>query len=277
MKALPPLAATLIALALCACGSTPPPPTGGLERARTEVQSATADPAVRRYAQPELDSAQDAFANAEMSVRRKLDARIIDHWAYLAERRAAIARETGRQRRAEAEIRAAQIERAQQPQPPPVEAAGLPPATSSTAERTTSGTADRTTATRAAPAATASAAPALTLGDDQFAGDGATLKPEAAAGIDRVARLLQEDPARMARIDSHSEDMNNRSRSIEFSGRRAEVIRGELVRRGIDPRRVAVRALGDSYPVASNETALGRQRNRRVDVYVVAGGTSVQP
>jgi outer membrane protein OmpA-like peptidoglycan-associated protein len=223
------------------------------------VQAATADPAVQRYARPELDNAQDAFASAEMSARRKLDAQVIDHWAYLAEQRAAIARETGRLRRAEAEMRAAEIERAQ---PAPVESAAVPPAASGAAE---------------ASAATG-AAPALTLRDDQFAGDGTTLKPEAAAEIDQVARLLQDSPTRMARIDSHSEDMNSRSRSIEFTGRRAEAVRAELVRRGIDPRRVAVRALGDSYPVASNETALGRQRNRRVDVYVVTGGgAAAQP
>jgi OmpA-OmpF porin, OOP family len=257
MKSLPPLAAALLALAVCACGSTPPP-TGRLERARTEVQAATADPAVQRYARPELDSAQDAFASAELSVRRKLDPQVIEHWSYLAEQRAAIARETGRLRRAEAEIRAAEIERAQ---PAPVEAAASPPAASGAAE----------------PSRPTAAAPALTLGDDQFAGDGGALKPEAAAEVDRVARVLQDDPTRMARIDSHSEDMNSRSRSIEFTGRRAELVRAELVRRGIDARRVAVRALGDSYPVASNETALGRQRNRRVDIYVVAGAAAAQP
>jgi outer membrane protein OmpA-like peptidoglycan-associated protein len=247
-------AAALLALTVCACTSTPPP-TDRVERARTEVQAATADPAVQRYARPELDSAQDAFASAEMSLRRKLDAQVIDHWAYLAEQRAAIARETGRLRRAEAEIRAARIERTQ-----PVESNAIPPAASGAAE-----------ASR--PAAVA---PALTLGDDQFAGGGA-LKPGAAAEIDRVARTLQDDPTRMARIDSHSEDMNSRSRSIEFTGRRAELVRAELVRRGIDSRRVAVRALGDSYPIASNETALGRQRNRRVDIYVVPAGAAAQP
>jgi outer membrane protein OmpA-like peptidoglycan-associated protein len=250
--------AALLALTVGACSSTPPPRTDRVERARAEVQAATADPAVQQYARPELDSAQDAFASAELSVRRKLDTQVIDHWAYLAEQRAAIARETGRLRRAEAEIRAAEVERTQ---PVQVEPAALAPAASGAAE----------------PSRPPVIAPSLVLRDDQFAGDGA-LKPEAAAEIDRIARTLQDDTTRMARIDSHSEDMNSRSRSIEFSGRRAELVRSELVRRGIDARRVAVRALGDSYPVASNETALGRQRNRRVDIYVVpVGATQPSP
>jgi outer membrane protein OmpA-like peptidoglycan-associated protein len=41
------------------------------------------------------------------------------------------------------------------------------------------------------------------------------------------------------------------------------------VRRGIDARRIAVRALGDAFPVASNDTEIGRQRNRRVDIFVL--------
>jgi outer membrane protein OmpA-like peptidoglycan-associated protein len=251
MKIRPSLVAALMAFTLCACGSTPQP-IDRLERARAAVQAATADPAVQRYAQPELDSAQDAFASAELSARRKLDPQVTEHWAYLAEQRAGIARETGRLRRAEAEIQSAEAERKR-----PIDSAGLPPSASGTAESTA-----------------AAGAPALTLRDDEFGSDGTTLKPEAVAEIDQVVRVLQSDPTRRARIDGHSEDMSSRSRSIEFSGRRAEAVRGELERRGIDPRRIEVRALGDSFPTASNETSLGRQRNRRVEIFLVGGGAA---
>jgi outer membrane protein OmpA-like peptidoglycan-associated protein len=118
---------------------------------------------------------------------------------------------------------------------------------------------------------------ALVLGDDAFVANGFSLKPGADSEIDRVARVLQEDPSRVARIDGHSEDLNSRSRSIEFSGRRAEAVRSALVARGIDPHRIAVRALGDSFPVASNETELGRQRNRHVDIYLLQQHEAAQP
>jgi OOP family OmpA-OmpF porin len=119
----------------------------------------------------------------------------------------------------------------------------------------------------------------VTLADRDFAADGFALVPDAEQGLARIVRLLQEDPARVARIDGHSDDMGDRSRSLAFSGRRAEVVRGELTRRGIDPRRVAVRAVGDSSPVASNETPLGRERNRRVEVFVLnqASGAPSEP
>jgi outer membrane protein OmpA-like peptidoglycan-associated protein len=240
-------------LAASACASAPVP-TAALDRSRVAVRAAEADPAVDRYARPELESAQDAFAAADRSVRRGLDTQVVQHWAYLAEQRAAIARETARLRSAEAQVRAARTARVEAEPVTPTPAAQAPEASGS------SGTAAMT------------GGAALILNDDQFAGDGFALKPEAEAGIDRVARLLQEDPTRVARIDGHSADMDSRSRSIEFSGRRAEAVRGELVRRGIDARRIAVRALGDSFPIASNDTEIGRQRNRRVDIFVLPQG-----
>ena len=249
MKGLPQALALALVLATAACASGPEP-VAALDRARAAVRTAEADPAVDRYARAELENAQDAFATADRSARRQLDPQVVEHWAYLAEQRAAIARETARLRRAEeAEIRTAQAPTAEPPPAPPAAA----PASGS--------------AEASAPAGSA----ALVLSDDHFTGDGFTLKPEAESGIDRIAHLLQEDPSRVARIDGDSEDMDSRSRSIEFSGRRAEAVRGELVRRGIDPHRIAVRALGDSYPVASSDTPLGRQRNRRVDIYVLSG------
>jgi len=239
-------------LVLASCASTPVPDST-IAHARSAVQAAGADPAVSRYARGELEVAQDAFANAERGARQSLAPQVIEHWAYLAEKRALIARETARLRVAEEGIKTAEAERAQIARVP---APAIAPATRS-------GAADASSVTGGA---------ALVLGDDSFVADGFTLKPDAEAGIERVAHLLQEDPSRVARIDGHSDDMGSRSRSLEFSGRRAEAVRGALVAHGIDAHRVAVWALGDSFPVASNETELGRHRNRRVDVYVLREG-----
>jgi outer membrane protein OmpA-like peptidoglycan-associated protein len=58
-----------------------------------------------------------------------------------------------------------------------------------------------------------------------------------------------------------SEEFNRR-----LSERRAEAVRDALVQRGIDPARVSMRGYGETYPVASNDTAAGKQLNRRVEV-----------
>jgi outer membrane protein OmpA-like peptidoglycan-associated protein len=246
---------TMLIVGACA---GPRAPSDALERARGKVKEAAAEATVERYARAELESAQDAFANAERSARRGLSPEVTEHWAYLAEQRAAIARESARLRNAEAEIRAAEAARAQAA----VNAAPrLPPVASGATDRS--------------PNADA----LVTLRDQDFTADGFALKPEAEAGIAQIVRQLQEDPARVARIDGHSDDMGDRSRSLAFSGRRAEAVRGELTRHGIDPRRIAVRAVGDSSPIASNETSIGRERNRRVEIFVLnqASSSSTSP
>lgn len=240
------------ALAVGACASALEPDPA-VERARAQVQAAASDPLVNRFAHDELYSAEDAFAQAELGWRRGMDAREIARWARVAEERAAMARETAARRDAEEQARAAEAERQRQAAE---QASGAFPAASSSAD------------------ALAGSAPGvvITLSDNQFLAGRADLDPRADATIEQIAHLLQEDSRRSARIDGHSDEQENRSRSIELSGRRADAVRAALIGRGIDARRLSVRALGDSYPAASNETALGRQRNRRVEVIVSEPG-----
>ena len=49
---------------------------------------------------------------------------------------------------------------------------------------------------------------------------------------------------------------------------RAASTRNYLVNRGVDGRRIAIDGMGERYPIASNDTAEGRARNRRVEIFV---------
>jgi outer membrane protein OmpA-like peptidoglycan-associated protein len=248
------------ALAACASSSTT---SADLEKARGDVLAAASDPLVGRYARGELESAQDAFAEAERNWRRRSDADVVSHWSYLAGQRAATARETARLRQSEEQIQAAEAEQQQkQAEQQRIESESLhtaPGAASGEMARASGGDV------------------VVTFADNQFQQNGAELGPGAGAGLDRIAGLLRQDPQLVVRLESHVDDTGSRSRSIEVSGRRAEAVRAALVSRGVEPRRIVVRALGDSYPVASNETELGRERNRRVEAVVApasrSGGT----
>lgn len=57
---------------------------------------------------------------------------------------------------------------------------------------------------------------------------------------------------------------------FDLSEKRARVARAFLAEQGVPPRRIAWVGFGDAQPVASNETAVGRQRNRRVEVVLRA-------
>jgi outer membrane protein OmpA-like peptidoglycan-associated protein len=251
--------------ALGACSSASSP-NAAVERARSEVVATASDPLVTRYARAELESAQDAFAQAERDWRRRADSEVIARWATVAEQRAATARETAQRRHAEEEAQAAEAERQQKlVEERRIESESLyqdaPAASGASGEG----------------ARAAGGDVVVVFADDQFQEGRVELGPAAAPGLDRIADLLRRDPQRAVRLESHVDDTGSRSRSIELSGRRAEAVRAALVARGVEARRIVVRALGDSYPVASNETELGRERNRRVEAIVSAAARSGAP
>lgn len=89
------------------------------------------------------------------------------------------------------------------------------------------------------------------------------------ARLDEIGLSMVQDPSLVATVTGHSDsrgvDANNLRKSVE----RAEAVKKYLVDRyGIDPSRITTEGRGATEPVASNDTADGRQRNRRADVVV---------
>ena len=235
--------------------------SGRMEGTDDEVLAAAANDArIRRYAPAELESAQEAFVEARRHRQRGTDAEVVSYWSYLGRRRAETAREAAKLRQAEETIQFARAERQKERMEP--RRTENPPLAAS---REASSGAPGMTWARAAEGEVI-----VVLSDDQFQEGVAEVDPRASLNLDRIAELLHQDPRRVVRLESHSDDTGSRSRSIDFSGRRAEAIRAALVERGIDVRRIRVRALGELYPVASNETSLGRERNRRVEAVVTS-------
>jgi len=61
-----------------------------------------------------------------------------------------------------------------------------------------------------------------------------------------------------------------------LSQRRADSVSMALLERGISAGRITTKGYGESYPVASNNTAAGRQENRRVEIVVLNPGVSAE-
>jgi outer membrane protein OmpA-like peptidoglycan-associated protein len=250
----------LVVGALGACSSASEP-NEAIEGARGEVVAAANDPLVARYARAELESAENAFAQAERDWRRGTDSEVVSHLTYIARQRAAMAREAAKFRHAEGEIQRAEVERRLAE-------------SRRTESESLAGAAAASGAPEVASARAAAGDVIVIFADEQFQEGLMELGPRAGPNIARIADLLRQDPQRVVRLEGHSDDTGSRGRSIEFSGRRAEAVREALVARGIEVRRIIVRALGDSYPVASNETTLGRERNRRVEAVVASPARS---
>jgi outer membrane protein OmpA-like peptidoglycan-associated protein len=112
----------------------------------------------------------------------------------------------------------------------------------------------------------------MTLEDLVFEPGTAVIVGEASIALERVAAWLATEPASAVRIEGHTDATGSPEANRTLSLRRAEAVRDALVERGVSVSRIAVSGEGAAGPVASNDDAAGRARNRRVVVRLPGEG-----
>jgi OOP family OmpA-OmpF porin len=222
-------ASTLLALAGCASGPDP-----RLAQAQAAVQAARDDQLVLAYAPARLHEAEQALEQAEAAAAEGADEQQVDHLAYLAEQEAAIAQFHARERQNQQRVNAAdeQIERVLE---------------RLRAERTDRGV-------------------VITLEDVLFEVNQATLRPAAYNQLLRLAEFLRWNQGGTVLVEGNTDDSGNSEGNLQLSQLRAQSVRDFLVANGVAPLRVQAVGYGDTRPVASNDSAAGRQQNRRVEI-----------
>ena len=108
----------------------------------------------------------------------------------------------------------------------------------------------------------------LTLGDTLFATGKSELKSGATVNLDRLTAFMNEYPQRTAAIEGYTDSMGSDEMNQSLSQRRADAVKGYLVGRGVNSERLSASGRGENSPVADNESAAGRQQNRRVEVVI---------
>jgi len=107
-----------------------------------------------------------------------------------------------------------------------------------------------------------------------FATGSAELDPNAQQLVDNVALLGQTYSNAYIRFEGNTDSAGNPQRNMTLSEARARSVADYLVSRyGFNRTRFIVVGNGSSKPVASNDTAQGRQKNRRTDIQVVRPGS----
>ena len=99
----------------------------------------------------------------------------------------------------------------------------------------------------------------------------AQVRPQGAESLEEAAEILKENENVNVVIEGHTDAVGSDSYNMRLGFRRAEAVKGYLVEHGIDEDRLEARSLGESQPVASNETAEGRAQNRRVELKLSGG------
>jgi outer membrane protein OmpA-like peptidoglycan-associated protein len=108
----------------------------------------------------------------------------------------------------------------------------------------------------------------LTLGDTLFATGKAELKSGASANLDRITAFMTEYPKRTAAIEGFTDSMGSDDMNQSLSERRANAVKNYLVGQGVSSARLSASGRGENSPVADNDSAAGRQQNRRVEVVI---------
>jgi outer membrane protein OmpA-like peptidoglycan-associated protein len=106
----------------------------------------------------------------------------------------------------------------------------------------------------------------LTLGDVLFDTGLATLKPGAYTTIDRLATVLKQSPDRKVMIEGHTDSVGSDDYNQGLSQRRAAAVQTALLERGVTSNQITAVGKGETFPVAGNDNAAGRQQNRRVEM-----------
>jgi len=273
------LAIAAVSLVLAACAAAPEKSQGAAD-ARAKLTVLQADASLATRAPVAMKEAEAAVAAAEVP---QVDEEQAVHLAYLADRKVDTAR-------ARAETNFAEDQRAklaEQRESGRLEARTREAdiANSQVATAQAEAVAARTNADAAAmlaaqqaeelqrqidelQAKTTDRGLVLTLGDVLFTTGMSNLNGSATSSLDKLASFLNHYPDRSAIIEGHTDNVGSDDYNQDLSQRRADSVKSYLTGHGIGSMRLAAFGKGESQPLAGNDSATGRQQNRRVEVII---------
>lgn len=108
----------------------------------------------------------------------------------------------------------------------------------------------------------------VSLPDILFDFDSATLKPEAREVISRICGVLAVTPGYRIEIEGHTDSVGTEDYNQRLSEQRAHGVLDYVEACNLPDTPLRSRGFGESYPIASNDTPAGRERNRRVEIVV---------
>ncbi len=255
------IATSVAAVLLAACAAAPVKPDGAAD-ARSKLTQLQSDPSLAGRAPLAVKEADTAVQVAEQP---QADQELGAYRVYMADRKVEIAR-------AQAETSLAEDQR-----------------TALSANRESSRLDARTREADAAHVATANseqqaaelqrqidvlqAKPTdrgliVTLGDVLFDTGKASLKAGATSNLNKLVAFLNQYPDRTVLIEGYTDSVGTEDFNQGLSERRADSVKSYLAGQGIGSIRLSASGKGESDPVASNDSAAGRQQNRRVEVII---------
>ncbi len=295
---------TAIAAAVAAC-STVPDRNVALDEAQARMNVAQSDPQVGALAPEELKQAAASLRAASEAQTAGRERATIDHLAYLGSQRVTIAQDTAASKAAQAVTAGAAAERDRlRLDVRTQEAATAQRAADASQQAATSAQQQlalsrQTTARQSGDLAQAEAAAqverdrlarrdarvvdlesqlnalnakktergmVVTLGDVLFDTGKSQLRADGNRDMAQLAEFFRRNPERSASIEGHTDSVGSSDSNQTLSDRRAGAVKTALMRMGVPADRLTASGFGEDAPVADNDTATGRQMNRRVEI-----------
>ena len=96
------------------------------------------------------------------------------------------------------------------------------------------------------------------------------LRPTSRANLDKLAVILNKYPDTNILIEGHTDSTGSEEHNLALSRDRAQAVSHYLATREVSAPRFSTMGYGESQPIVTNDTAEGRQQNRRVDIAIMA-------
>ena len=95
--------------------------------------------------------------------------------------------------------------------------------------------------------------------------DKADIRPESMGTLNMIVQVMKDNPDLKFEVDGHTDNSGTPAHNLSLSQQRADAVKDQLVKMGIDAARLGSKGFGDSKPISDNSSPEGKANNRRVE------------
>jgi outer membrane protein OmpA-like peptidoglycan-associated protein len=95
--------------------------------------------------------------------------------------------------------------------------------------------------------------------------DKSVIKPESMGTLNMIVNVLKNNTDVKFEIDGHTDNTGEAAHNLTLSQQRADAVKAQLIKMGIDASRLTTKGFGDTKPISDNDTPEGKANNRRVE------------